>query len=106
MAIKIKQTKKKFSLNVDGDFTIYNTETLRKEIAKKFLADRDVEVDLASVEEIDVTGLQLLVAMDKECTANGNVMKVVAASDVAQEALNAICFKSNIKNDSTTEVQL
>lgn len=97
MALKIKNTKKKLSLCIDGDFTIYSVEEYRKSIAKRFNADQVLEVDLSEVEDIDTSGLQLLAAMDKQCSDSGTEMMISAASTVAQEAIDAICLVSNLK---------
>jgi len=105
MALTIKNTKDKLSICIDGDFTIYIVEEYREAMAKKFLADRLLEVDLSEVDEIDASGLQLLVGMSNELSKNGNEMKITAASDVARDALDAICLPTDIQNE-LEEVQI
>ena len=89
MGIKIENNKNKTSLCIDGELTIYTAQEYRQSILAGFTTNKDLELDLAEVEEIDTSGLQILAAMNKEMTEYGNEMKIIAASNVVIDAIQA-----------------
>ena len=89
MSIRIENDEHKTSLYIDGELTIYTAQEYRQSIITGFDANKNLEVDLTEVEEIDTSGLQILSAMSKELAENGNEMKIIAASNVANDAIQA-----------------
>jgi len=87
MAIKMDNKDNKSFLSIDGELTIYTASEYKKYLVKKFNSEKILEVDLKGVEEIDTCGLQLLASMCKQLSDNGSELKIIAASDVANEAL-------------------
>ena len=89
MSIRIENDEHKTSLYIDGELTIYTAQEYRQSIIAGFDTNKNLEVDLTEVEEIDTSGLQILSAMSKELAENGNEMKIIAASNVANDAIQA-----------------
>jgi anti-sigma B factor antagonist len=87
MAIKMDNKNNKSLLSIDGELTIYTANEYKKYLVGKFNSEKPLEVDLKGVEEIDTCGLQLLAAMCKQLSDNGSELKIIEASDVANEAL-------------------
>lgn len=89
MSIRIENDEHKTSLYIDGELTIYTAQEYRQSIIAGFDTNKNLEVDLTEVEEIDTSGLQILSALSKELAENGNEMKIIAASNVANDAIQA-----------------
>ena len=69
------------------NFTIYDVESIHKELVEEVSKEDPVNVDMQSVEKIDMAGLQLLVSAKRTCTAED---KTFALSNVSDEVLGAI----------------
>jgi len=87
MAIKMLKENEKSLLSIDGELTIYTAAEYKQYLVENFTAEQALEIDLQGVEEIDTCGLQLLAAMSKQLSDNGNEINIVATSDVAKDAL-------------------
>ncbi len=87
MAIKIVKENEKSLLSIDGELTIYTATEYKNYLTDNFTSEQSLEVDLEGVEEIDTCGLQLLAAMSKQLSDNGNEINVIASSDIAKDAL-------------------
>ena len=87
MAIKMVTENEKPLLSIDGELTIYTAAEYKKYLVENFSSEQSLEVDLAGIEEIDTCGLQLLAAMSKELSDNGNEINIIASSDTAKDAL-------------------
>ena len=87
MAIKILKDNEKSLLSIDGELTIYTAAEYKKYLTENFTSEHPLEIDLQGIEEIDTCGLQLLAAMSKQLSNDGNEINIVASSDVAKDAL-------------------
>ncbi len=87
MAIKLVNDNEKSLLSIDGELTIYTATEYKKYLVENFTSEKTLEVDLKGVEEIDTCGLQLLAAMSKQLSADGNEINIIATSDIAKDAL-------------------
>ena len=97
MGLKIRNYKNKSTLKIDGELTIYTAQEYKKHLVEKFTPFKFLEVDLEGVEEIDSCGLQLLAAMSKQLSDSGSEINIIAASDVAKDALDV----SRLMTDTT-----
>lgn len=88
MPIKMVKGKDKSLLSIEGELTIYCAAEYKKYLVKHFSSKHTLDVDLQGVEEIDTCGLQLLAAMCKQLSDDGNDINIVAASDIAKDALD------------------
>ena len=92
MAIEIIAVEGGNRVRIDGDFTIYEVDEykdiLRKSSKTLCAKDKNVELDLAEVNEIDTSGLQLLATLARQAKSKGGQMKVVSVSEDAEEKIN------------------
>jgi len=77
----------RYLLSIEGELTIYTAAEYKKYLIENFEVDKELEVDLEGVDEIDSCGLQLLAAISKQLSNNGSEIKIIATSDVARDAL-------------------
>jgi anti-anti-sigma regulatory factor len=56
-------------LSFDGEFTVSNAGKIKRRIAEALESGGGIEMRLDSISDIDLAGLQLLVATVKECDA-------------------------------------
>ncbi len=103
MGLTIETGNDKSLLSIDGELTIYTVMQNQKSLVEKFSPDKMLEVDMSAVDEIDLSGLQLLAAMRKQLSDNGCEMKVTQASDVVTEALETSCLMTDMKCDTERE---
>ncbi|VAW51218.1 hypothetical protein MNBD_GAMMA06-2176 [hydrothermal vent metagenome] len=96
MAIKIVNDADKSILSIDGELTIYSAAEYKKYLVENFTSEHTLEVNLEGVEEIDTCGLQLLAAMCKQLSDNGNEINIAATSEVAKEALETSRLMTNM----------
>ena len=84
MALKIEensiQTEGLCSVVFDEDLTIYAIEALKLELSKAIDSYKQFELNLASVEEIDSAGIQLLLGLQREITRQEKGMKLTVMS--------------------------
>ncbi len=109
MSIKIENDEEKTSLCIDGELTIYTAQEYAQTIIASFedmdTANKNLEIDMTDVEEIDTSGLQLLAAMEKERVDNGCTMQIISASDVVNEALEVSQLLIQVSTQRDSEKQ-
>jgi len=86
VSIELKNNNNESLLVIDGELTIYTVAEYRQLILDDFNAKNNLEVDLSSIEEIDTSGLQMLVSINKQLLANDSEMKIVLMSDIVKSA--------------------
>lgn len=86
-------------LSIDGEMTIYRATELKELIARAFHGDaagdlpavlgsnRDVDLDLSEVSELDAAGLQLLLLFNRRACMHNRRLRLVAPSDAVRDAL-------------------
>ena len=97
MAIKMVNENDRYLLSIEGELTIYTAAEYKKYLVENFVADKELEVDLEGVDEIDTCGLQLLAAMSKQLSDKGSEIKIIATSDVARDALETSRLMSGMQ---------
>jgi anti-anti-sigma factor len=84
MALKIEensiQTAGLCSVVFDEDLTIYAIEALKHDMSKAIESYKCFELNLASVEEIDSAGIQLLLGLKREITRQDKELKLTVMS--------------------------
>ena len=103
MGLTMETSNDKSSLSIDGELTIYTVQQYKKSLVENLSEDKVLEVDLTDVDEIDISGLQLLAAISKQLADNGSEMKITQASDVVTEALETSCIMTSMTCDSEGE---
>ncbi|MGI4862169.1 MAG: STAS domain-containing protein [Janthinobacterium lividum] len=86
-------------MSIDGEMNIYRAAELKELIARTFHGDatddlpavlgsnRDVDLDLSDVSELDAAGLQLLLLFNRRACMSNRRLRLVAPSDAVQDAL-------------------
>lgn len=72
----------------EGALTIYQVIDYKPQLLDGLRDVREVQVDLAEVDEIDGAGLQLLMFVRREVLAAGARWQVMAHGDASREALS------------------
>lgn len=67
-------------LTIDEDMTIYAIETLKQGLSEEIDIYERFELNLGAVEEIDSSGIQLLLALRTELMAKKKELKISAMS--------------------------
>ena len=79
------------TFNINGGMTIYEAMQLKNTLQAEITQSIQLVVDLASVSEIDTTGLQLLLALNRETSVrlinHSHCIKQLAELLQVQEAL-------------------
>ncbi len=58
--LKYQKFKHKSRITIDGELTIYNVLDIKQELIAALADERDIEVNLSKISEIDTAGMQLL----------------------------------------------
>ena len=74
---------------IDGDMTIYAIESLKLAFEKTFDDYHCFELNLSGVEEIDSSGIQLLLALRKELALRDKEFRIMAPSNEVDKFLDA-----------------
>jgi len=84
MALEIEdnsiKTEGLCSVVFDEDLTIYAIEALKQEMSKALETYKRFELNLASVEEIDSAGIQLLLGLQREIKCQDKELKLTVMS--------------------------
>ena len=67
-------------IDIVGDLNIFNAAELRQRLLDAIVADKEVEVDLSRVSEIDSAGIQLMVAAKREAGSRNKVLRFTGHS--------------------------
>jgi len=92
MALRIEQdfksTEGLCGFIFDEDLTIYEVETLKKNVSNELDKYSQFEIDLAGVEEVDSAGIQLLLAFKAELMRQKKEFNLSAMSHSVTKLVN------------------
>ncbi len=77
-------------LSLDGDMTIYTAEEIHKDISNYLTTPKSLFINLENVEEIDSTGLQILLAVNQHTKEQGHSLILKKPSNAVIDALNLL----------------
>lgn len=77
MSLTIKDVNHAVELSFSGDLNIYSIAAIKEQVQKALEFATRVSLDLRDIEEIDTSGLQLLVALKKEMNARDIQLDVI-----------------------------
>ncbi|MBJ6799882.1 STAS domain-containing protein [Geomonas propionica] len=80
--VKISKKKDRTLVSFTGEMTIGNVGELRKRLLQAFAGGKPVELSLAGLTEVDVTGLQLLCSCHRTSVQQGIPCTVTGGSEV------------------------
>jgi len=69
------------------NFTIYDVENIQADLMVEFANNDSLDIDMSSVEKIDMAAMQLLVSAKRSCKEED---KTFALSNVSDEVLTAL----------------
>jgi len=87
-------------MRIDQNMTIYNAAALKPVVLAAVLDSDNPEIDLSSVNEIDSSGLQLLLLARREATARGRTLRLVGAGAAVSEVLDFVSFMVDARQSS------
>lgn len=75
---------------LEGEMTIYAVHQIKEALMGAVEHDREVDIDLAAITEIDSAGIQLLVLAKREAAAREKRLSLVEHSPAAVEAIELL----------------
>ncbi len=87
MGIEINSEAGNCKVRIDGEMTIYTAAEYRQTLLEQCHSREGMELDLGEVNEIDTSGLQLLVALKKHLSDTESGLQLTSSSEVVQKAL-------------------
>ena len=87
MHIELHRGDAGLAMRLSGDLTIYHARDLQTALLDAFRQGTAIAADLAEVQEIDAAGLQLLVALARNCRGVGLSLQLNNLSPAVTEAL-------------------
>jgi anti-sigma B factor antagonist len=88
MMISAKKRKGVVILHIASDMTIRNAANLKKELMKHITKPCEREIDLSEVNEMDTTGVQLLILAKREAIRNNTPLRLIGHSRSVFEAID------------------
>jgi anti-sigma B factor antagonist len=80
-------------MRIEGEMTIFNAADLKKDLLDTLNECSELEMDLSQVNEIDTTGLQLLVLTRRESAALNKSCRIIAYSPATMSVLELFNMK-------------
>lgn len=74
-------------LTLSGELTIYSVHELRELLLRAIDENRDIDVDMSEVSEVDTAGLQLVLLARREVEARGQQLRISGCDSEVREAL-------------------
>lgn len=93
MSITVEKTKDSCKLSIDGEMNIYNAAELKKDILAKTSDCPNIKLDLSGVNEMDSSGLQLLLLLKREADAANKEFELVSQSETTRNVLELFNLK-------------
>jgi anti-anti-sigma factor len=87
-------------IRVAGEMTVYTAAELKPALLEAMsAAGNAARLDLASVEEFDSAGLQLLLASVRDAAAKGATLRILTASTAVREVLE-LCQRADLLTEA------
>jgi anti-anti-sigma factor len=84
------------SLPIDGEMTIYRAAELKDTLLAALAAAQALDIELAQVEEIDTSGVQLLLLVQREAARAGKPLVLVGHSAPVRDAFAMLGFDDQL----------
>lgn len=85
-------------LAIEGEFTIFTAQELKDRFLAALEQEREIEVDLSQVSEMDSAGLQLMIGAKREATRQGKPLRFSGHSPAVVQILD-LCGVSGYFGD-------
>ncbi len=97
MTISLEKASNKKSgickLKAESDMTIYSASQNHQDLVDHFAEYSSFEIDLSAVEEIDCSGIQLLLALKYSAEKKSKTLEISSVSDATAEVMNVLNIK-------------
>lgn len=90
MTIIVNTSTQPTQIRIEGEFTIYTAAESKQQLTDALNAHTTFIVELDAVEEIDTSGVQLLLLLQREAKNLGKVLTFTDASPAIQEVINLL----------------
>ena len=77
-----------FQLRPEGELTIYTASEFKSQLEAAFAQEKEIEINLSQVTEMDTAGLQLLILAKREAEARKASINLVAHSEVVRDVID------------------
>jgi anti-anti-sigma factor len=84
------------SLPIEGEMTIYRAAELKDIVLAALAAAPALDIELRQVEEIDTSGVQLLLLARREAARDGKPLRLVGHSAPVREAFAMLGFDEQL----------
>ena len=74
-------------LSLSGELTIYSVHELRNLLLTALDENRDIDIDMSEVSEVDTAGLQLVLIAQRDAEAQGRRLRISGCHPEVREAL-------------------
>lgn len=88
MANVNNKNQQRSHIAITGELTIYTAMKLKDQLLTGISTTKELELNLSEVDEIDASGLQLLVMIKQQAAILGNVLLFTAHSPVVVELID------------------
>jgi anti-anti-sigma factor len=92
MGVRVEAEENRFCVHFEGELTIYKVAEYRQAMLESCEWDRDIEIELSEVSEVDTAGLQLLAALYRQVRESGNKLECNGASEAVVAAFELSRF--------------
>lgn len=90
MAITITPAADRAQICIDGEFNIYTAADSRQILVDALAEHAAFELNLSEVEEIDTSGVQLLLLLQREAKAHNKALTIAGISPAIQEVITLL----------------
>jgi len=106
MAIKKERGSNKSNglckLSLNEEMTIYTIDSIKQDISKELDFYDRFEMNLSALEEMDSSGIQLLLALRNEVLKKGKTLKITALNAMVSEFLESYGISNYFSGDDIT----
>ena len=88
MAPKPRNKSAAHQIKLAGELTIYSAIKIKDKLMEALSRRKDIEIDLAKVNEIDTAGFQLLLLAKREAANQDTALHLVNHSEATLEMIN------------------
>ncbi len=81
-------------MKLSGELCIYSAAEMKDQLLEELGSCRQMEINLSEIEEIDTSGIQLLVLLKREAKASDKVLTLVSHSAATLEVLELLRMES------------
>ena len=78
----------------DDKFTILNIRDIYQVLLEQYNSKDDLELDFTNIDEIDISGIQLLLSLKQSCDKNNKQFKIINIKDEILYSLELIDTKT------------